>query len=385
VFIIIAIAVLLFLAYAILIAYYHQAWRSIPVYHFSSSQYRSPPLKISVIIAARNEEKNIVHCIESLLKQTYSKDFFEIIIINDHSTDNTWKILKGFETREQNIKALNLADHLMNRTEIKAYKKFAIEAAINVARGELIVTTDADCSFDNNWLATLCAFQQTTSAKFIAAPVKINGGNTFLSIFQTLDFITLQGITGASVFKKFHSMCNGANLAYEKKAFYEVNGFRGIDNIPSGDDMLLMHKIYKKFPQQVFFLKNKYAIVSTQPENTWSGFINQRIRWASKADKYDDKRIFWILFFVYIINMLFVFLLIASLANKMYLLTLLILLVAKTIIEYPFVRSVAAFYGQQKLMGYFLLLQPFHIFYTVVIGWLGKFGSYKWKERKVGS
>ncbi len=206
--------------------------------------------------------------------------------------------------------------------------------------------------------------------------------SSFLSIFQTLDFITLQGITGAAVYKNFHSMCNGANLAYAKDAFYEVGGFSGIDDIPSGDDMLLMHKIYKKYPEQVFFLKNRQAIVSTQAAASWSEFINQRIRWASKADRYEDKRIFWVLLLVYLINLLFLGILVVSFWNSRYLWIFLILLILKTMIEFPFVRSAAVFFRQQRLMPWFPALQPFHILYTVVIGWLGKFGSYRWKGRK---
>jgi cellulose synthase/poly-beta-1,6-N-acetylglucosamine synthase-like glycosyltransferase len=282
------------------------------------------------------------------------------------------------------LTCLNLADFSKD-IKSSSYKKFAIETAINVANGDLIITTDADCEPQPDWIMTMASFYESTNAKLIAAPVKINAGNSFLSIFQTLDFITLQGITGASVFKKMHSMCNGANLAYEKKAFTEVNGFRDIDEMPSGDDMLLMYKIYKRYPDQVFFLKNKNAVVSTQPETTSSGFINQRTRWASKADKYDDKRIFWALLLVYVFNLLFAVLLIASFRNKTYLILLLVLVLLKLAIEYPFVKSVASFFDQQKLMAYFPLMQPVHIVYTIVIGWLGKFGSYQWKGRKVVS
>jgi cellulose synthase/poly-beta-1,6-N-acetylglucosamine synthase-like glycosyltransferase len=180
-------------------------------------------------------------------------------------------------------------------------------------------------------------------------------------------------------------MCNGANLAYEKKAFNEVQGFRDIDDIPSGDDMLLMYKIYKKYPDQVFFLKNKNAVVATKPEATWSGFVNQRVRWASKADKYDDKRIFWTLLLVYVLNLLFAVLLIACFWNKSYLILLFVLILLKLAIEYPFVKSAATFFNQQRLMTYFPLMQPLHIIYTIAIGWLGKFGSYQWKGRKVVS
>jgi hypothetical protein len=144
-----------------------------------------------------------------------------------------------------------------------------------------------------------------------------------------------------------------------------------------------MHKIYKKYPGKVFFLKCRPAIVSTHAEHSWKGFVNQRIRWASKARAYDDKRIFWVLLLVYIVNLLFPILLIAACWNRWYLLMALILVIAKTAVEYPFVRMAAAFFGQQRLMIYFPFLQPFHVAYTVVVGWLGQFGSYKWKERNV--
>ena len=111
-------------------------------------------------------------------------------------------------------------------------------------------------------------------------------------------------------------MCNGANLAYTKKAFTEVGGFTGIDNIASGDDMLLMHKIYKLYPDKVMFLKSKDAIVQTAPVNSVKDFFNQRIRWASKADKYDDKRIFVVLLLVYVVNVLLLVLPVIAIFNN---------------------------------------------------------------------
>src|SRR5206468_11041876 len=111
------------------------------------------------------------------------------------------------------------------------YKKKAIEIAISKAKGELIVITDADCLVPLTWLSSIVKFYETFNPVFIAAPVTFYEEDNFLKVFQSLDFMTLQGITGASVYKKFHQMCNGANLAYQKKIFYEVDGFRGIDKI----------------------------------------------------------------------------------------------------------------------------------------------------------
>jgi cellulose synthase/poly-beta-1,6-N-acetylglucosamine synthase-like glycosyltransferase len=383
---------LLLAVYAVLILYYQRAWESIPLFTpVSATGGSMERVRITVLVPARNEEKNIGACLASLSGQTYPREAYEVIVIDDHSTDGTAALAKTFP-----VSCISLAGQ-EGAAAIKAFKKFAIETGINAATGELIVTTDADCIFHPEWLSTLAAFYKEKGAKFIAAPVRMGGGgaghngvsnvmktaDSFLSVFQTLDFITLQGITGAAVAKRVHSMCNGANLAYEKKTFYEVGGFKDIDTLPSGDDLLLMHKIYKKYPMQVFFLKSRQAIVSTRPETNWRGFINQRIRWASKASGYEDRRIFWVLLGVYLVNATFAALLVAAFWNSWWLWVGLLLLLVKTAVEYPFVRSVAGFFGQRRLLVYFPALQPFHIVYTLVIGWMGQFGHYRWKDRKI--
>ena len=189
------------------------------------------------------------------------------------------------------------------------------------------------------------------------------------------------------------TMCNGANMVYERSAFYEVGGFAGIDNIASGDDMLLMHKIYERYPDRVLFLKSKVAIVKTAPVDTIKQFFNQRIRWASKAEKYDDKRILPVLVLVYFFNVLLLVLPIVSVFNNaqysifnvqcsmlgVWLWMLLFKIVAELFFLYP----VAAFFNKKSMLWFFPLMQPFHILYTIIAGWLGKFGKYSWKEREV--
>ena len=178
-------------------------------------------------------------------------------------------------------------------------------------------------------------------------------------------------------------MCNGANLAYEKAAFMEVGGYKGIDDIPSGDDMLLMHKIYRKYPENVFYLKSSAAIVSTAAMSSWKQFFHQRIRWASKSVSYDDKGIVGVLLLVYVLNFCFLILGIAAFFSPTWLFFFILLLVAKVLIEFPFVHTVATFFRQQFLLKYFLLLQPLHIAYTIIAGWLGRFGSFEWKGRRI--
>ena len=371
------IALFLFLVYAVLIIYYRQSWISIPT--FKPNKNNVPHTKISIIIPARNEEQYIADCLDSIFNQCYPKHLYEVLVVDDHSTDNTAEIISSYH--EQNVQLISLKDFVA-ANEINSYKKKAIEIAIQQSGGDLIVTTDADCIIPPNWLQTIAAFYEEKKPAFMVMPVSINCSNKFIEIFQALDFMTLQGITGASVHKKFHSMCNGANLAYTKKAFNEAGGFKGIDNIASGDDMLLLHKIFNLYPDGIAYLKSKEVIVQTQPVKSIAQFLNQRIRWASKADKYDDKRIFAVLLLVYFFNVWILVLGLGAVFFKFgyYFIAL---LAAKTIIELYFLYPVARFFNKRIILWWFPLAQPLHILYTVIAGWLGKFGKYTWKERTV--
>lgn len=391
----IIITILFLLPYIVLILYYRTSWLDIPDFIPSQKIPEDELPFVSIIIAARNEELNIGNCLQSITNQTYPQNKWEVIVTDDHSTDKTVAIIQSF--KKENIRSINLADFTHNKI-LNSYKKKSIETAIQFAKGKLIVTTDADCVVPAKWIETLVAFYKEKKPVFVALPVTFPSpfgeacptlsfrrglGVRFLKIFQNLDFMTLQGITGASVSKKFHSMCNGANLAYEKQVFYEVNGFEGINDIASGDDMLLMHKIQKVYPEKIMFLKSKDVIVQTGPAVTLKDFMNQRIRWASKADKYTDKKIMAVLLLVYLLN---AWIFILGISSFFYIKSFYLFLISigiKIMVELFFLYPVAKFFKKEKLLWWFVPAQPFHILYTLIAGWLGKFGSYNWKGRKV--
>jgi cellulose synthase/poly-beta-1,6-N-acetylglucosamine synthase-like glycosyltransferase len=377
--VLVLITLVLFIGYAGLLIYYTKSWFEIPIYkHEEHKIIRDRPF-ISVIIPARNEEQNIVDCVISVLNQDYPRNLFEIIVADDFSTDRTVELVQGLA--QDNVHVVMLNQYVS--VPLNSYKKKAIEVSIGKSSGELILTTDADCIVPSTWLSTIAAFYKQHNAAFIAAPVVFHNERSFLDIFQSLDFITLQGITGASVYKRFHIMCNGANLAYERSAFYEVNGFSGIDQIASGDDMLLMHKIKALYPDRVLYLKSPDAIVKTATMPSVNSFLNQRIRWASKSGKYQEKMLVGVLLIVYLFNVAFLALAVAAIFNITYLYWLVVFFVAKTIFELIYLTPVARFFGKTKLLWWFPIAQPFHILYTILAGWLGTFGSYKWKGRKV--
>jgi cellulose synthase/poly-beta-1,6-N-acetylglucosamine synthase-like glycosyltransferase len=371
------ISLILFIAYAILIAYYRKGWLQSP--EFIPPEKFQPTIRVTVIIPARNEEQHIINCLTSLQEQTYPSTLFEVIVVDDHSSDKTAALVESFPL--SNLRLIRLKEYLQEQTN--AYKKKGIELAIAQSTGDWIITTDADCIVPPLWIEMIMAFQESTSCEFIAGPVKFDADESLLHIFQAIDFLTMQGITAAAAFRNFHAMCNGANLAYSKKIFHEVNGFQHIDTLASGDDMFLMQKVRQQFPRKAGYLKNKNSIVMTEPAKSWKAFWQQRIRWSSKANKYDDKVLFRVLLLVYLFNFFLLALFIGSLFYPDTIFVALLLLICKAVVEFPFVQSVADFFNQRKLMFYFLILQPLHIVYIVSAGLFGQLGSYQWKGRKV--
>lgn len=341
----------------------------------------TPQTKFSIIIPARNEENNIGNCLNSIISNNYPNELYEIIVVDDHSEDKTALIVEEFIQQHSNIILIKLATEI-EAGKINAYKKKAIEVGINKASGDWIVTTDADCVVKKEWLSLFDNYISKSDHVFIAAPVMFTDDGTILGRFQFIDFMALQTATAASVAVGMHSMCNGANLAYKKSVFIEVEGFKGIDNIASGDDMLLMNKIKKLYPKNIGYLFAKGAIVTTHPMPTWKSFLNQRVRWASKADKYDDKTILPVLVIVYLLNLLIVVLFIIGLIKPFYLIHTAIIIVIKSFFEWNFLNAAAIFFKKINYIE-FSLLQALHILYIVSAGWLGKFSTYSWKDRKV--
>lgn len=369
------ILLILLVPYLLLLAIYRIWWQ-----RTVKTQAESKPMqyhRFSILIPARNEAENIQKCVESIAAIDYPSEYFEIIVIDDFSTDATVEIVG----KQPGVQLIQLSESVSS--PINSYKKKAIETGIAAARFPWIVTTDADCTVPRGWLMQFNSILQQEQIQFIAAPVAMQNGNTFLHVFQALDFLSLQGITGAAASTGFHNMCNGANLCYSKDAFEAVEGFCNIDHIASGDDMLLMQKIAKKFPQSIAYCKNKEAIVTTLPVNTIKAFLMQRIRWASKARSYRDARIITVLLMVYLLNAFLVLLFIMACFNASLWPMLIAGIITKCIGELIFLFPITEFFGMSKLLLWFPFAQPFHIVYTVVAGAFGSMGKYEWKQRKV--
>lgn len=368
--------------YFLLILIYLYGWLKLPVFKIIGG--RTPETMVTVIIPARNEEDNIQSVLKAILRNNYPKELLEVLVIDDFSTDNTVKIAEEMLPPE-NGRVLKLKNYLKPEERLNSYKKMALSIAIAEAKGKLIITTDADCTCSRSWLRQIVGLYEESKAKAIVAPVSFISPNRkgLLYYFQSLDFMMMQGITAAGIRLGFGSMCNGANFAFEKAVFEEVGGYKGIDNIASGDDMLLLHKIKKAYPDSIRYIKNKEAMIETYSQPTMSTFINQRIRWASKSDKYDDKSMIATLLLVYLLNLCFPTIIIVAFIFPVFWLVLLDWLIVKVLVEAIFLIPVAYFYKKDAELWVFPFLQPFHALYIISVGFLGKFGSYKWKGRSV--
>lgn len=364
----------LLIVYGILMQVYQQWWREVKIDEGENGE-REKKVFVSVVIPARNEEKNIEECLSSLLAQQYPAQLTEILVVDDQSVDNTAAIVQRFSPR------VTLLQIPPGHTSASP-KKTAIETGIKAAKGELIVSTDADCTAGINWISRLAAsYSQGLLA--IAAPVRIKTNSSLISKFQSLDFLTMQGITGAGISARIHHMANGANFAYSKNTFAEVNGFSGNETIASGDDMFLIQKIAKQFPGKIIFLKNPDAIVDTLPVETWKAFLQQRIRWAGKARAYKEKELIAVLVLVYLTNLAMLSMLAMSFFEPVAGLLFLVLCTGKFFMELPFVYTVSKFFKQENLIPWLLILQPIHIVYIVISGFFGQINSYEWKGRKL--
>ncbi|MBX6380992.1 MAG: glycosyltransferase [Thermoflavifilum aggregans] len=371
---------LLALFYGVLMGIYRYGWDHLKEYD-PDLQHVHEDVHVSVIIPARNEAAHIQSCLHAICRQHYPPDKMEILVIDDDSTDDTAQRVR--EIKDPRIRLLHVSDYVSHESRQRAPKKKAIELGVAHAHGELIITTDADCVAEPDWIKTIVSFYRQYHAVCMAAPVTYANEKSFFDIFQSLDFMTMQGITAATDHLKIGTMCNGANLAYSREAFYEVDGFTGIDGLASGDDMLLMYKLYRAYPDRVFYIKSRKAIVKTTPVNGLKAFWHQRVRWASKAGKFDDKRLTWVLAGVYCWNLAFCVLFFAGFFHARWWLWALGLLLYKTVVELCFLIPVAAFFQKKHLLWYFLPGQFLHIPYIVSTGLWSLWSRYQWKDRKL--
>tara|TARA_B100000214_G_C23958380_1_gene624041 strand:- start:31 stop:1164 length:1134 start_codon:yes stop_codon:yes gene_type:complete len=333
---------------------------------------------VSVVIAARNEEKNIKPLIKSLLKQSYPKNKFEVIIINDRSTDNTLKILNQSKTFLSQLLILNV-----KATPIGwAAKKWALKCGIDQSNGEIILQTDADCIVPQKWIEKIVTQFSDKSVGFVAAPSPMGSSNSLIDKLFFLDSMAQDAISASGFLNNIALTCSGRNISFRKAIYNHVDGYVGTESIPSGDDDLLMHKIYNLYKYKMIFLLSKDVVVLSDPPKTFKQFLLQRMRFASKGLLYykiDTNTIFRLILPLILITNIFCFYFLICFLNNptIYLLILFIIKnLADLYITYNYHYSI----DQPFSFLSFSFLSIIHPIYIITFGIIGSLINVRWKN-----
>lgn len=349
---------ILILPYFILLLKIYRSLLKLEIFRESAD----PGTFVSVVIACRNEQKNLPSVLNSIAIQNYPKHLYEIIIVDDKSTDKTFKIAAEF-TWVSNVLALD------NRG---TGKKQALRTGIKAAKGNLIITTDADSTMGKNWIRTIVAFYEMNSPDMIICPVQIKSVPGFLGRFQELEFMSLQGITAGSARSEEATMCNGANLSFTREIY--LNHSDNLhDEIKSGDDIFLLHSLKKENRLKILWLESPDVLVTTGSSSSVRSLLKQRSRWISKSTDYSDRFTIFLALTVFVAVILQISYFVAIFIFPDLVFVFLTVFVLKSVPDLLILKNTLERYNKGSLMRWFLpsqLLYPFYVlgvvFYSLI-------------------
>ena len=367
----------------LLLALIYATWQGYNLYYWHRAVAQQFPtsdtqFSIAVLVPFRNEATHLPALVQDLLAQDYPPDRYEIILLDDHSTDGSAAVA-GARDVEGKLRIFHLQDHPAYAATI-AQKKAALQLGIDHTTAELIVTTDADCRWP---AAVLRELNRTVQAghDVVLGPVGIAPVHDACSAFQALDVLGYQLFTAAAVAAGTPALANGAHLAFRRTAFARVGGYTGVDHLPSGDDVLLLHK-FVAAGMRVACSTAPDAVVTTKPEAGWVAMLRQRIRWAGKAGRYASAALSVAQGLAFLTSLgILVGLLWGGWDGRFLGFALLAWLV-KGIADGVLLRAACRHYGRAELMRWYALAQLIYPFYLVGVGTAALFGvRVKWKGR----
>ena len=364
-------ALVLISAYYFWIGLFYYGWERTPSWHVPAgdNKYTSG---ISVVIPCRNEESNISLLLAGLVQQNYPSDLIEIIIIDDHSSDQTPAIVKKYANTHKNIIFAGLPRNQKG-------KKAALRLGIEKAGFSYILTTDADCVLPRQWIRSMAGCLLHSGADLIAGPVILKGDNSFFSKFQQLEHLSLQGSTAGAIKTGNPVMCSSANLGFKKETYIAADD-NGKDKIVSGDDVFFLLAVHQS-QGKIVFLKSRDAYVETNVMNKLRDFFRQRLRWASKSRLYTTKASVFTAFLVFIVHFYALICLFGAFFLRDLLSVAALMLVSKSFIDFPFLYSVTRYFKKTKIMLYFPVVQCMYFFYVTFTAITSLTGKFSWKGR----
>lgn len=335
--------------------------------------------KISVVVCAHNEEKNLPNCLRHLSQQVYPKERVEFIIVNDRSTDRTQEIIERFQEQDARFRSIVIHDRLPDF----APKKRAIDAAIRQANGEIILLTDADGRPGPHWIATMASyFTPDTHMVLGYAPYTIRPANHFVKKLLALEYLSHAAVAAASTGLKMPLTCVGTNMAYRKQLYLEIGGFGKYKAHLSGDDDLFLTRVREAHKYTIKYATDAEAQVFNNPPQLWSKFLHQRMRYASKGFDYPLKVTIGLILY-YLMNVLLTTLTFFSLISPPFPLALLGIWGSKILAEFVFMNKAASVLHDRRTLQVFPVAALLHPLYVVIFGAIGPFKRFRWADAHV--
>ena len=333
---------------------------------------------ISVVIAIKNESKNLEVLLNALNNQTLAKDKFEIIFIDNESTDNSLKILKKYKDKIENLNYYNSGKVLMNWDR----KIFSLSKGIEISKGNIVLHTDGDCIPNAKWIENFYNSFNNPKVGVVISRTPLVGSGFWGKILELENLY--QDIFGAlGIGHNLFFTCNGRSLGYRKKYFEDIGGYDQISNIIGADDDLLIHRIInEKHCKIKYIISDESCVFSKTPEN-FEDFFNQRLRYASKIFylykmAFVSKEIKIIMPFLFVINLVsFYSILSLSYYPNLLLITFIII---KMIADYMLLYFSQDFLNKKVKLIYFSILSLLHPFYIVFFTLISPFKKIKWKN-----
>lgn len=331
----------------------------------------------SLVIPFRNEAENLPRLLQSISELNYQKDSFELIFIDDDSTDDSERIITRWRMENGQIPTTVIPNIQITASP----KKNAILRAVPIAIHQWIITTDADCALPKNWLETYNAFAKTNNVNMMIGGVNMKSKRSFLSYFQRLDFLSLQSVTVGSFGNQQPFMCNGANFAYKKEFFQQLDGFSGNSHLASGDDVFLLQKAAEIAPEKIGYVMNSEILVETTTEKSWIKLFWQRVRWASKTTSYQSIYAESLAQIVFLANLTILVTGILCALGEISWIVFGILFLSKWLIDFILLQLGNRYFGSFKIVFpiFTALLYPI---FTFLVAITSLFRRYSWKGRK---
>jgi biofilm PGA synthesis N-glycosyltransferase PgaC len=368
----IIVLLLLSLLYATWVSFLLRGWQSIKV---GSVVSYVPTEAVSIVIAFRNEAHNLERLLQSLANQKYPSSLLEVVLVNDHSEDGYREVLQRFSSFPYALRILSLV-------EGKSGKKQAVSYGVSQASHPWILTSDADCLFGEGWVSGMMEQAKVSGARFVFGPVVFESNGTFLADFQQIELYSLIG-SGAALWQQhLPTMCNGANLLYQK-SLVTIDPYASNAHLASGDDEFLMHAVYQQDSQTVSFAKSKETLVLTAPCATWTLLYQQRKRWASKWGAYRLAHVQRIALGVFLANLIYALLPLLALGQSGLIPWIIGIYVFRWVMDGIFIYEIIRFYNKPFNLVRYAEVAILYPWYVIISAFAGRAGKYTWKGRQV--